>query len=710
MSLSDSFVQGLSTPVPVAGAGLPVDMTLYAGGPLDPLKEHEAKYKQLERMRRMADRQSAKMLSEAEKADYEYYRNEEENNMDKVSFVPNHPLLRRQYLLKMAQNPAPTQPAPTQTAAPTPMDPQVRDTALEKGLSEYNTANFSGENRPVRQQLDTSRRLSDPNQYEFKTERGAPYVVKDEQGNVTSRGYQQNPTGVVRSSTYDPKSTSTAYRRAQGLRDTYQAYQKQKTFDPSSPMPGTPEAEPSFWDRTKELASDVGDSLKGIGSRVVRQGTRGLQQAANYGIRNSEFLAGLVDDDEEAKILSSLAASSSGPDRQMYLRQLQQLRDAEGDRRAVTDPNNNSGNSFTNRPVGRTLAQQQAIDRLAGGDPSAPFQDDITDYTPEMYQALRQSHLEDQARNRGYRFAPGDLSGDRLEEMEDRFGQAFDTYYGRGDEANLKRLGVNELKDDSFGQMYTDIKDRFNAFRRAKGQLPKDQQALTNPKALQTIDSVLPSGGDLSPNTRSFVKEHFPNVDYTNPQQFGQVMQDAFNRGDANAVKALEYIGRDVGPEHMTRLLMSSMPDTLQMGKDLNEMSDEEAIAFIQSMSPEKQEQLDALINLTSRYIAPKLEGTRGGFGQGQLTQEQRDLGLQRVNSSGEGDWYKVPGSDEGNLGGLMGTLYFNPETGEFNREWGPGNYYRDYNRELPPRYREALHRALQRDSDSFLPTMGMYF
>lgn len=697
MSLSDGFVQGLSTPVPVAGAGLPTDMTLYAGGPLDPLKAHEAKYKQLERMQRMADRQSAQMLAEAEKADYEYYGDREEDDLDKVSFVSNHPLLRRKYLYKMAQTPA--------TPTPTPMDPEIRDTSLEEGLSGYNADTFSGESRPVRDQTNTQRRVSDPNQYEFKMEQGAPYEVKNEQGNVTSRGFQQNPTGVVRSSTYDPKSTSTAYRRAQGLRDTYQAYNKQKTFDPSSPMPGTPEAEPSFWDKTKGVFSDVGDSLKGMGSRVVRQGTRGLQQAANYGMRNSELLAGLVDDDEEAKILSSLAASSSGPDRMQYLKQLQQLRDAEGDVRAVTDPNNNSSTNFTYRPEGRTLAQQQAIDRLAGGDPSANSQDDITSYTPEMYQALRQSHLEDQARNKGYSFAPGNLTGNRLQNMQDQYGQAFDMYYGRGDEA--KGLGINELKDDSFGQMYSDTKDRFNAYRRAKGQLPQDQQALTDPKTLQPVNSVIPQGGDLSANTRSFVDEHFPNLDYNNPQAFGQAMQGAFEAGDANAFKALEYIGRDVGPQHMTRLLMSSMPKALQMGRDLNNMSDEEAIAFIQNMPAEQQDQLDSFINLTSKYIAPKLEGTSGGFGQDQLTQEQRDKGLQRVNSSGEGDWYPVPGSDEGNMLGALGTLYFNPETGEFNREWGPGNFF---DRELPPRYREALNRALQRDSKSILPNPGMYF
>ena len=101
MSLSSGFAQGLSTPVPVAGAGLPDDLTLYAGGPLDPLKAHEAKYKQLDRMQRMSDRESAKMLAELEKAERQYYGDKnEDDDLDKVSFVSNHPFLRRQYLLK----------------------------------------------------------------------------------------------------------------------------------------------------------------------------------------------------------------------------------------------------------------------------------------------------------------------------------------------------------------------------------------------------------------------------------------------------------------------------------------------------------------------------------------------------------------------------------------------------------------------------------
>lgn len=63
MSLSDGYLKGLSSPLPVAGAGLPVDLVPYAGGPLDPLEQHIQKYRQLERMQRLSDSTSKKIIT-----------------------------------------------------------------------------------------------------------------------------------------------------------------------------------------------------------------------------------------------------------------------------------------------------------------------------------------------------------------------------------------------------------------------------------------------------------------------------------------------------------------------------------------------------------------------------------------------------------------------------------------------------------------------
>ena len=72
-------------------------------------------------------------------------------------------------------------------------------------------------------------------------------------------------------------------------------------------------------------------------------------------------------------------------------------------------------------------------------------------------------------------------------------------------------------------------------------------------------------------------------------------------------------------------------------------------------------------------------------------------------SGSGGGKWYVVPGTRDQ----FGSTLLFNPQTGEFNREWG--GTFNDFE-DLPPRYSDALHSAFQKQEDSFLPTLGTYF
>ena len=92
MGLSDKFYEGLSAPVPVVGAQLPEDMTPYAGGPLDALKQHKQKYKQIEYMQRLSDRESKRLLKQLSEAN-------EEEDMDKTSFVGSNPHSRRAYYM-----------------------------------------------------------------------------------------------------------------------------------------------------------------------------------------------------------------------------------------------------------------------------------------------------------------------------------------------------------------------------------------------------------------------------------------------------------------------------------------------------------------------------------------------------------------------------------------------------------------------------------
>ena len=102
MSLSDKFYEGLSAPIPVVGAQLPDDMTAYAGGPLDPLKQHKQKYKQIEYMQRLSDRESKRLLKQLEESG-------DVGDMNKTSFVGSNPISRRAYLMsKLADEPLST--------------------------------------------------------------------------------------------------------------------------------------------------------------------------------------------------------------------------------------------------------------------------------------------------------------------------------------------------------------------------------------------------------------------------------------------------------------------------------------------------------------------------------------------------------------------------------------------------------------------------
>ena len=94
MSLSDKFYEGLSAPLPVAGAQMPLDLVPYAGSPMDSFKQHKQKYKQLMGLQRMSDEIAKKYLSEIQ----------EDNDMDKLSFVGSNPISRRAYFLKKIAN------------------------------------------------------------------------------------------------------------------------------------------------------------------------------------------------------------------------------------------------------------------------------------------------------------------------------------------------------------------------------------------------------------------------------------------------------------------------------------------------------------------------------------------------------------------------------------------------------------------------------
>ena len=102
MDLKSSFIQGMQAPIPVQQ--IPEDLAPYLQS-LQALKQHESKYKQLDRVDKFSKRQAEKMRKEIEKSKYEYYEGEDKTS----SFSP----FRRALVIKTAKKtPEPT-PKPT---------------------------------------------------------------------------------------------------------------------------------------------------------------------------------------------------------------------------------------------------------------------------------------------------------------------------------------------------------------------------------------------------------------------------------------------------------------------------------------------------------------------------------------------------------------------------------------------------------------------
>ena len=352
MSLSDGYLQGLAAPIAVPGAQLPTDLTAYAGGPLDVLKMHEAKYKALDRAQRHSDKQSRKMLAELEQAKHEYY-NQTEDDSDKVGFVSHNPILRRQYLLKAAsQYEGEALPPPELASAPTPGLERASTEGGSLSVEPRPDINISPDDSEYRRLEDWEVRVresgpSSGHQLAYGT-REVPIVNVNSSRAYTSpsptpwtgapedrpdRRYTVRPsTSANEQGTLGYGQTYgagklTPFRRAQGFRDLERAFKGQENVYKNRPAfkPKVPEP-PSYWDRAKGMADTVGDSLKGMGTRVVRQGTKGLQQLGSWATRKpNSLLESWVDDEQEAMMLSSLIHSSSGAQKEFYKKQLDEM-------------------------------------------------------------------------------------------------------------------------------------------------------------------------------------------------------------------------------------------------------------------------------------------------------------------------------------------------------------------------------------------------
>jgi len=539
MSIAEGLLAGLQQPLSLEGAQLPADMSLYAGGGLDVLKAHEQKYKQQEYLDKQIKRNSKRLARELAKA-YEISGYPEEQ--EKMSSVTDTPFIgsnvhsRRQYLLsKLAEKSEPDtslmsdptgggraprsvrfgagladeetlmsdptgggrvprslrfgagladeEPAPAEVASPQhrvtggfgpvhrlqmppPAPPgQISVNGLPPRELRFNTEAPDPRDKPVPtiEELQAKARLPE----QLRIARGGEPVLTDSELTETmgeGEEFKPPPAPFISDQVQDV-----------GQRNVYK------------PPPPTPEA-PGILSRIGGGLGRGMNYLEGLGAQAVRQGSYGAQQLANLALRNSDYLSGLVDDDQEARILGNLmqGAGTAG-DEAFYGQQLQALRDR------VNSP-------------GRTQMQQGVLDTLARGIGRAGNQ------MPAQARALRNMHLEEQGRMMGIIPEGQAATPEQMARLEKELGPAYDYFQGTSPEA--QQAGVSafgqpggftplsqylgdaadqvvarspEALNNAFGQAreYAGLPALNNAFRRARNALGFEDQMMVDPAKVQ---------------------------------------------------------------------------------------------------------------------------------------------------------------------------------------------------------------------------------
>jgi hypothetical protein len=508
MSIAEGLLAGLQQPLSLEGAQLPADMSLYAGGGLDVLKAHEQKYRQQEYLDKQIKRNSKRLARELAKAyDISGYPEEQE----KMSSVTSTP--------------------------------------------------FIGSNVYSRRQYLLSKLAepaSPPEQpKQPTTEEPAPAEVDSPQYSVTGgvgpvNRLQMPPTPPTPPPTTDPY-----------LSDDMIDFGQPNVYKPAPP--------PGIMSRIGGGLGRGMNYLEGLGTQAVRQGTYGAQQLANLALRNSDYLSGMVDDDQEARILGNLMqGSGTAGDEAFYGQQLQALRDR------VNSP-------------GRTQMQQGVLDTLAK---------DISlkgDHRPAQARALRNMHLEEQGRMMGIIPEGEAATPEQMAQLEKELGPTYDYFQGTSPEA--QQAGVS-----AFGQpggftpisqylgdgaeylstrKYPDaVKDAFgqargaiglpalnNAFRRARNALGFEDQMMVDPAKAQAT---------LEPG---YLQADIGDIQNVTDEDIDQQFMDAAKGGAAPLQIADSMLNRSMAP--------ASRDTVLRAIQLYDSGSTEEAMLLLESLSTE---------------------------------------------------------------------------------------------------------------------------
>ena len=476
MSIAEGLLAGLQQPLGLEGAQLPADMSLYAGGGLDVLKAHEQKYKQQKYLDKQIERNSRRLAKEMAKA-YELSGYPEEQ--EKMSSISNTPFVgsnvhsRRQYLLsKLAEQPnqsiaspapgteQPTteEPAPVEGASPQyrvtggfgpvhrlqmpPTPPgQVSVNNLPPREMRYNPGTPDPRDKPVPTIQELQAKAGLPEQLRI-ARGGDPYLSDDMIDVGQPNVYKPAPDPYLSDDMIDV-----------GQPNVYK------------PAP-TPEA-PGIMSRIGGGLGRGMNYLEGLGTQAVRQGTYGAQQLANLALRNSDYLSGMVGDDQEARILGNLMQGSvTAGDEAFYGQQLKALRDR------VNSP-------------GRTDQQQQVLNTLARTTDHAGNQ------MPAQARELRNMHLEEQGRMMGIIPEGKAATPEQRAQLEKELGPTYDYFQGTSPEAQQAGVSafgqpggftpISQYLGDAADRVVQDTKKHpliSNAFRRARGALGFEDQVM----------------------------------------------------------------------------------------------------------------------------------------------------------------------------------------------------------------------------------------
>ena len=690
MSLSDKFYEGLSAPIPVVGAQLPADMTMYAGGPLDALKQHERKYKQQAYMDRLSDQASKRLLAQlAEEGDGDM-------EMDKVSFIGSNPLSRRAYYQKKLSSDTDMQKVADQYDPGINSSPLPRDTSSVSAepAPSSDTQSFEQKRDGVEARLGEKYEFeNDPPAIEvpqnlFRDSPQQPDPLKpriDADNSYSSRysreGNKPNIRYVGRGlNRPDLMNSGEFVNRLQEFSSAYQGMNRDpRIVQPEVALPDTR----GFFDR-------LGDNLYHYGTRAARGLSTGAQMGASYlydrlgdeylgqgtFLGNRLGLAGRQSlNDEMARINASLAHaygynpdSAADSNAQLYAKRLRGI-DTKLDR-----PGLQAREDLLDRTK---FIDQLAYDQLGGRQA-----------TPELTQA-------------------------KLQELRD----SISDYYGfEGNRAQTPLIG-DDLDGTSFRRAMSEVQDGTfinPAKEQARAALLSDMMA-NNEEVFKVLNERFgEQAARANMPLAQFAASRMAR-DLSFDKQvldYGDSKQDFDDRYESDAQRLDRYTKtRDFTDQVLSNMderdignfITQMNPRVLQRAQVISGLMDkdpDEALRMVNEMDPEEARYLLDQISMLSKYVNPDVARRNLDADRFQVREDRDDFipdliggtdlvnpALQQIGAGGELDqmtgdardrvfFYNsmrdVPAS-EGQFylveDGPGYNVYYNPTTGEVNRE-----------------------------------------